>query len=253
MRRSLSGICGVVGVAAVLIFPPAAPASGQARASRAVHGVVLDSAGAPVGAVEVRLLVGGAVADSARTATDGQFRVATEASGMTELFVRRLGFQPRTIPVVLGDASADSMRIVLGTPVARLEELRVEAERSMGGDWLRGFNQRKATNSFGRYLTRDSVVARHVLHASDLLRRYPAARVILLRDGRFIVRMRSCMVPPLLWVDGVRVPQAELDEVTQADDIAGMEVYASMAGVPAQFMDRSNGGCGTIVVWTRTR
>jgi hypothetical protein len=134
-----------------------------------------------------------------------------------------------------------------------MEEKEIIAESPMASDWLRGFNERKAKNSFGHFLTRDSIVKRRVLHASDLLRRYPSARVILLRDGRFIVRMRNCTVAPLLFVDGVRVPQAEIDDIAQADDIAGMEVYPSMAGVPAQFMDRSNGGCGTIVIWTRTR
>jgi hypothetical protein len=214
---------------------------------------VLDFAGAPVAAAEVRLLIAGAIVDSMRTAADGRFTLSSAVTGSSVLHIRRMGYEPRALDVDLRDAGADSIRVVLNAPAVLLEEKRVEAAGLTAGDWLRGFNDRRATNSFGKYLTRDSIVSRHVLHASDLLRRYPAARVILLRDGRFIVRMRSCTVAPLLWVDGVRVPQAELDDIAQADDIAGMEVYPSMAGVPAQFMDRSNGGCGTIVIWTRTR
>jgi hypothetical protein len=56
---------------------------------------------------------------------------------------------------------------------------------------------------------------------------------------------------PLIWLDGVRVPNAEFDEMSKPEDIAGLEVYTSAAGVPAQFMDRTNAGCGTIVIWTR--
>ena len=63
--------------------------------------------------------------------------------------------------------------------------------------------------------------------------------------------MRGCRDAPMVWLDGARVPGAELDEVIRPDDIAGMEVYASTAGVPAQFLDRTNRGCGTILLWTR--
>jgi hypothetical protein len=50
----------------------------------------------------------------------------------------------------------------------------------------------------------------------------------------------------------VRLPGAEIDEVTQGPDIAGIEVYTAFAGVPAQFFDRT-AVCGTILVWTKHR
>ena len=57
----------------------------------------------------------------------------------------------------------------------------------------------------------------------------------------------------MLWVDGQRVPGAELDEVVPPDDIAGIEFYTSMAGVPAQYLERQNRACGTLLVWTKKR
>jgi hypothetical protein len=74
------------------------------------------------------------------------------------------------------------------------------------------------------------------------------------------VRLRGCgvrgqsaeKVGPMVWLDGVRLVGAEIDEVTQATDIAAIEVYNSFAGVPAQYLDRS-AVCGTILVWTKTR
>lgn len=45
---------------------------------------------------------------------------------------------------------------------------------------------------------------------------------------------------------------AELDEVVQRADVAGIEVYSALAGIPAQFLDRT-AVCGTILVWTRNR
>jgi hypothetical protein len=57
----------------------------------------------------------------------------------------------------------------------------------------------------------------------------------------------------MVWIDGQRVPGAELDEVIQPVDIAAIEFYASNAGVPAQYTERENRLCGTIIVWSRTQ
>jgi hypothetical protein len=57
----------------------------------------------------------------------------------------------------------------------------------------------------------------------------------------------------MLWVDGARIPNSEVDEVIAPADIAGIEFYMSMAGTPAQYLDRSTRACGTILVWTRNR
>ena len=65
-----------------------------------------------------------------------------------------------------------------------------------------------------------------------------------------VVRIRGCR--PLLWIDGQRVPGAELDEVLNVRDIAALEVYNSFAGIPPQFIDRET-NCGAIVVWTKVR
>jgi hypothetical protein len=80
----------------------------------------------------------------------------------------------------------------------------------------------------------------------------PVRSISILPSRRIgnLVRIRGCA--PLLWVDGVRLPGAELDEVVQPADIAAMEIYASFAGIPAQFFDRT-ATCGTLVVWTRSR
>jgi hypothetical protein len=53
-------------------------------------------------------------------------------------------------------------------------------------------------------------------------------------------------------VDGVRLPGAELDEYTQGNDVAAIEIYNSFAGIPVQYFDRT-AVCGTILVWTKSR
>src|SRR5438132_4544 len=75
-----------------------------------------------------------------------------------------------------------------------------------------------------------------------------------LRDvpaGRLTVRVRRCQ--PTVWVDGQRIPGAELDDVIQPNDIGGIEFYPSSSGIPPQYLDPSNRLCGLILVWTRSQ
>jgi hypothetical protein len=44
---------------------------------------------------------------------------------------------------------------------------------------------------------------------------------------------------------------AEIDEIIAPSEIAGIEIYPSWAGVPAQYMDRENRACGTVLIWSR--
>ena len=80
-----------------------------------------------------------------------------------------------------------------------------------------------------------------------MLRMIPGVRVHSTRNGRNVVRFRGCA--PTLWLDGMPLRGTEVDDVVFPLDVAGVEVYRSLAGTPPQFMDMS--GCGAIVVWTR--
>ncbi len=84
---------------------------------------------------------------------------------------------------------------------------------------------------------------------SQVVRTIPGVTLIPSRFGS-VVRLRGCK--PLLWLDGVRLPGAELDELIHPSEVAALEVYPSWAGIPAQYFDRS-ATCGTILLWTRSR
>ena len=63
-----------------------------------------------------------------------------------------------------------------------------------------------------------------------------------------LVRLRGCK--PNIWMNGLRVKGAELDEVATVSDVAAMEIYNSMVGLPVQYTDRTN-PCGAILLWSR--
>jgi hypothetical protein len=112
---------------------------------------------------------------------------------------------------------------------------------------LREFYAHKTKAQFGFFFTPEELQRKNLRVASELMRSVPGVQLIQARFGNAI-RMRGCR--PLVWMDGQRVPNAELDEVMDANDMAAVEVYPSLAGVPAQYFS-PEGRCGTIVVWTR--
>src|SRR5207244_9931531 len=69
---------------------------------------------------------------------------------------------------------------------------------------FRSFYDRKRTNAFGKFFTRDMIAAVKAQHVSELLRTMPGVALSLSRNGGYRVRMRSCAQAPLVWIDGVR-------------------------------------------------
>src|SRR6185312_12595303 len=85
-------------------------------------------------------------------------------------------------------------------------------------------------------------------HASDALRGIPGVSVTPGHRLGNDVRIRGCV--PLVWVNGLRAINAQIDDVVAGSDVAALEVYNSFAGVPAQYLDRT-ATCGTILVWLK--
>lgn len=116
---------------------------------------------------------------------------------------------------------------------------------------LREFNERRRSNSLGYFYTRVEIMQRRSRFLSEALRSVPGLTISTSRTGPgFVIRARGCRYAPVLWVDRGRVGDTEVDELVRIDEVAAVEVYTSPAGVPAQYTDRSNVGCGTIIVWT---
>jgi hypothetical protein len=247
----------LVAMGLALAYAESASAQGVTVSERqTISGVVRLSGGDAVAGAEVRLLVGNRAVAHRRTGVDGRFSFDADLTASNILEVRRLGYHPSAVRVHLSTDSMHVLTVVLAPLAETLVAVEVLAARGAEegvGLWLHDFNRRRETNSFGRYFTGAMLRSSGVYQTSDILRTIPGVRVSA--TGRYgnSVRVRGCGQAPLLWIDGTRVPSAELDDVARPGDIAGMEVYTSMAGLPAQFMDRMHSPCGTIVIWTRHR
>jgi hypothetical protein len=162
--------------------------------------------------------------------------------------VRRLGYRPRTLEVARVDTAATFVEITLADIAAELAEIVVTPRPD---ERLRGFYERKALRrGFARFLEYGEIGRLAPRSPSDLFRSVPGITIRAASWGGSTIRIRGCQ--PMVWVDGLRVPGAELDEVVRPSDIAGIEFYPSAAGIPAQYMDPSNRLCGVILVWTRS-
>jgi hypothetical protein len=214
-----------------------------------ISGVVRDAAGLPVSDVEVGILQGQRLQQFFITVADGKFLLTGVSRGVVPVRIRRLGYAMQFLDVDTRLPSSTGLEITLKTVPNELEDVTIPA----GEGHLREFYERKQTrSSFARFLDQQEIRRLGPTNSSDLFRTVPG---ILIRTastgGGNIIRIRGCQ--PMVWVDGQRVPGAELDDLIQPSEIAAIEFYPSNAGIPAQYLERQNRLCGLVLVWTRTQ
>ena len=222
--------------------PPAKPTTYE------VTGIVKDSSGAPVPEADVAVIESGTLRRHVATDAAGRFAFRDIPAGLIAIRVRRLGYQPRTIDVLLGATAATTFLEIIVTPApAQLEEVRVEPNPV--GRLREFYDRRRQRRSFARFLELADIRRIAPTTASELFRTVPGITIRAATTGGNTIRIRGCQ--PTVWVDGQRIPGAELDDVVQPSDIGGIEFYPSSAGIPPQYLDPSNRLCGLILVWTR--
>jgi hypothetical protein len=239
-----------VSLCAVASSTGAQGVASAATESYRVTGIVTDASGDPVDNAEITLLTAGVAQQVGKSGVDGRFGLGDFPAGKATLQVRRLGYEQRDLNITIGAESKPAfVEVLLQELPQKLEEVMVKADEH---GRLREFAEHKRhPNNFGRYFDRSDIRKRNPSFASELFRTVPGIQIQASSFGGNTVRVRGCQ--PLLWMDGQRVPGAELDEVARPSDIAGIEIYSSNAGIPAEYMDRNNRACGIIVVWSKSQ
>ena len=233
-------------------FPLAAlhPQTDNAQQSAAfsLSGLVHDESNTPISSAELRVARKGETARLARSGPDGRFTFSGIQSGDVELSVRRMGYKAVTRNIQVNAASTSSpVDVLLRTVATEVSDVLVEGEDTK----LHEFYERRSHNNFGKYFDGAEIMKRDPRLMSEILRTVPGASIgASTRIGNRVL-LRGCK--PTIWVNGMKAFGAEVDEVANPTDIAGMEVYLSWAGLPPQFQDRENPGCGAIILWTRDR
>jgi hypothetical protein len=245
-------------VAVMLLMSGITTAIAQTSGTPADHaeaarfaGTVSDESGTPIELAQLQLVLADGSRQNVQTDVSGRFLFAALIAGDARLEVRRLGYRPIVRTLVIPTTRAlPATRIVLNAMPTALEGLAVHDTPAQWDGAATGFRERQLSNHFGHFLDRAALEKTHAQHPSDALRSVPGLVLIPSTRTGNLVRFRDCR--PTVWIDGIRIGGAELDEVASMSDMAGVEVYRSLAGVPQQFIDRTN-PCGAILVWTRDR
>ncbi|MEO7457602.1 MAG: carboxypeptidase regulatory-like domain-containing protein [Gemmatimonadaceae bacterium] len=232
----------------LLLLCAATTLGAQATASNRIAGFVADSNGIAVAGADIRVTPVKKAPVWARTDGAGHFVFSALPGGPAQLNVRRLGFHQFNGTIEVGGTNPDSLNVtiyVASTALAAIDVVDISPGDSLAPA---EFYARKRENKWGRFLDRAQIEEKQVSTPSELLRGMPG--VYLQRAPRFgmLLKIRGCR--PTIWVDGVRAGGAELDDVMNMHDLAGIEVYSSLAGLPQQYVDKTN-ACGAVLVWTR--
>ena len=219
----------------------------QSAAPGAIDGLVTDD----------RLV---AIADATASILGSNIRVVTGANGrfrMTGLVARsyvvvvqKLGYAP--LSTVVQVAEGDTLRpaFALERNATMLDTVVVSGRRP--NMRMAEFEERRRYG-LGQFMTEVEIEKRNSVFASDLLRTFLG---VTLAGGHAINPRasypgREC--PYQFFIDGVKIPTPGLDtELPTPKDLAGIEVFSSIASVPLQYKTFSGGGfCGVILLWTR--
>ncbi len=217
----------------------------QSPARYEIVGMVVDQGKAPIPSAELALMRQGEPSRIVRSGSDGRFSFTNVRPGPIALTVRRLGYKATSVDVDMSPAGvATPVEVELVEIASDLDAVLVEGSK----EHLREFYEHKATNNFGKFFERKDIDKLARSYASEVLRSVPGARLEASETGNRVL-LRGCK--PIVWFNGMRAVGAEVDELARPSDLAGMEVYPSWAGLPAQYQDRDNRMCGVIILWTR--
>jgi hypothetical protein len=221
-------------------------ASVQIAPSFTLSGFVHDDAEAPVSNAELKLARPGDAPRLVRTGSDGRFDFEKVEPGDVSLSVRRMGYKATTRNLTVNrELASKTLVFALVTAATDVADVVVEAE----SERLHDFYERRQSNSFGKFFEGAEIRRRDPRLLSDILRTLPGATISNANRIQNRILLRGCR--PTIWENGMKAFGAELDDVANPSDIAAMEVYLSWAGLPPQYQDRANPGCGAILIWTR--
>ena len=232
----------------ITLFPLAAASQQPAPPLKLVTiaGTVVDDDHAPVSSAELGLKLTGRTQVLVRSDNTGHFSFADVPLAPGSITVRRLGYRARTVTLDMVKVNAgEPLELSLETVAADVEPVVIDA--TLGR--MNEFTDHRNQSSFGHFFDQSDIQKIKPRFASELFRTVPGATIQVSSGIGNTVKLRGCR--PRIWVNGVRTVNSEVDEVAAPSEIEGIEIYPSWAGTPAQYMDRENRACGTVVIWTR--
>ncbi len=215
------------------------PARLLVRVVDAVSGIPVE--GATVSLVDGRM---------APTNLDGRAAFDGLASELTQVTVDRIGYATRTEPVTLHPDRTTAVEVALTVEAVALRPIKVEVRSRFLES--HGYYRRLDQGVVMRLLTRESIEQRGSPLISDAFARVPGLRIDRPTTHRALLQARDCVLA--IFVDGVEWG-VDIEGSVNVDQIPPewvevAEVYWG-SRTPPEYRSRSNGGCGSALIWTR--
>lgn len=216
-----------------------------------LSGKVLSVTGSPVTAARVQVE---GTTHSADTRADGTFELDSLPSGSQVVIARRIGYNPVEKSVELSSGRAAQIVLQFDQAVALLPTVTTEATTETGLDAV-GFNARKKSG-MGFYMDPSFISHLGATRVTDVLRAAPGISVVESGYDTYVYDTRTQGQGCVTYiVDGspwVSMNPGDINSFLQAGNIGAIEVYHG-SETPPQFVTPGQGGCGTIVIWSKWR
>ena len=224
-----------------------------------IMGEVTDrDEGTPVAGASVRLDGG---AGGTMTDGRGRFLIDEMVPGWHTISFAQIGYTTRTDSIEVTAGRVTTVRASLSVDPVRLDPIEVSVERREVALQKTGFYERQR-EGFGEFIDREAIERRAPSEMSDMFQGIPGVFVqangfdesIVLRSGRIgDAEGNTCY--PRVYLDDILIHHggdepAMIDNLLTPGVVAGVEIYPSTAGMPAQYISGS-AGCGVILIWTR--
>lgn len=223
---------------------------GNREERRTLLGVVVDSAGTPMRNVTVDVVT---AMKETRTDSLGRFTVRQLPAMRHFLRIRRVGYAPTFVAVDLTDSVPRRARIVLKQYAGQNLGLVVVRANRPSGRMQAFLNRAERKSGWGRIFTEADIASRNPMRASDMFQGVAGVRVNQDRFGRGLITGRGGCVMAL-FINGFPTPQMSgsgIDDMLNTLDLAGIEIYNGIAGVPMDLTMGPPNSCGTIGAWTK--
>jgi hypothetical protein len=181
----------------------------------------------------------------------GRFRVSDLPAGPVEVAIQAIGYTPQTYKFSAVAGQEIDRIFPLQFSGTKLPELEVKARVQRLAPRYSEFERRRGLG-MGAYFRWDEIKDRGFSSVGDALR---SVRGVKIRCDQAAFECHAVMARtpqcfPTWWIDGVET--RSFHENTPIRDIYGIEIYRGPGEVPADY-GGSNAGCGTIVMWTKSR
>lgn len=239
--RSLAVCAALLGVAAL-------PAAAAAQAT--LRGRVLDSEmGHALAGALVRIRQDAAA--TAKTDSLGFFSIPNLPRGVTDVRIQLIGYEEGLFRIYVPDSGLVDRQFSLDFNGFMLPEVVVQARAEVLQPRYIDFERRRL-RKLGAFLRWDDLKKAGLSSVGDALRTVRGVRVQCDQAAYecFAVMSRTPNCRPTWYIDGIQVHSFQ--ENTPIRDVYGIEVYRGTGEIPAEFTG-STGGCGVIVMWTKSR